>query len=102
MANEAENGDLIWVHDYHLMLFPQLLRDRLQKQGKKCPIGFTLHTPFPAGDFWRALPVEKDLLRGLLACDVIGFHTEEYKRNFTETCEHSLYVSFGVSGDGMC
>ncbi|EAW13273.1 trehalose-6-phosphate synthase [Aspergillus clavatus NRRL 1] len=90
VASEAEDGDLIWVHDYHLMLFPELLRHRLKKQGKNCPIGFTLHTPFPAGDFWRALPVEKDLLSGLLACDVIGFHTEEYKRNFAEACEQSL------------
>ncbi|GMF81355.1 unnamed protein product [Aspergillus oryzae] len=77
VAKEAANGDLIWVHDYHLLLLPSLLRERLKKQGKNCPIGFTLHTPFPAEDFWRAIPVQKDLLKGLLACDVIGFHTDE-------------------------
>ncbi|KAE8355245.1 glycosyl transferase [Aspergillus coremiiformis] len=86
VASKATSGDLIWVHDYHLMLLPFLLRERLKKQGKNCPIGFTLHTPFPAEDFWRALPVQKDLLNGLLTCDVIGFHTDEYKRNFTESC----------------
>ncbi|KAB8219263.1 glycosyl transferase [Aspergillus novoparasiticus] len=90
VAKEAANGDLIWVHDYHLLLLPSLLRERLKKQGKNCPIGFTLHTPFPAEDFWRAIPVQKDLLKGLLACDVIGFHTDEYRRNFTESCERSV------------
>lgn len=90
VAKEATTGDLIWVHDYHLLLLPSLLRERLKKQGKKCPIGFTLHTPFPAEDFWRAIPVQKDLLKGLLACDVIGFHTDEYRRNFTESAERSL------------
>lgn len=90
VANEASAGDLIWVHDYHLLLLPSLLRERLEKQGKYCPIGFTLHTPFPAEDFWKAIPVQKDLLKGLLACDVIGFHTDEYRRNFTESCGRSL------------
>ncbi|GJP93591.1 alpha,alpha-trehalose-phosphate synthase subunit [Aspergillus niger] len=87
IAEAAQPGSLIWVHDYHLMLLPRLLRDRLA--GKNCAIGFSLHTPFPAGDFWRNLPVQKDLLRGLLASDVIGFHTDEYKRNFV-LCAESL------------
>ncbi|KAF5854927.1 Trehalose-6-P synthase/phosphatase complex synthase subunit [Aspergillus alliaceus] len=54
VASEANTGDFIWVHDYHLLLLPSLLRERLEKQGKHCPIGFTLHTPFPAEDFWGA------------------------------------------------
>ncbi|KAB8077030.1 glycosyl transferase [Aspergillus leporis] len=90
VADQAANGDLIWVHDYHLLLLPSLLRERLEKQGKNCSIGFTLHTPFPADDFWRALPVQKGLLKGLLASDVLGFHTDEYRRNFTESCARSL------------
>lgn len=85
IAEAAKPGSLIWVHDYHLMLLPRLLRDRLA--GKNCAIGFSLHTPFPAGDFWRGLPVQKELLRGLLASDVIGFHTDEYKRNFVLCAE---------------
>lgn len=87
---EAKDGDLIWVHDYHLLLLPSLLRERLKKRGKHCPIGFTLHTPFPAEDFWKGLPVQKDLLKGLLASDIVGFHTDEYRRNFTEGCVRSL------------
>ncbi|KAB8239207.1 trehalose-6-phosphate synthase [Aspergillus alliaceus] len=98
VANEANAGDLIWVHDYHLLLLPSLLRERLEKQGKHCPIGFTLHTPFPAEDFWRAIPVQNDLLKGLLACDVIGFHTDEYRRNFTESCGRSLGANTEKAG----
>lgn len=86
IAGEANHGDLIWVHDYHLLLLPSMLRERLQEQGKHCVIGFTLHTPFPAGDFWKALPVHNDLLEGVLASDVVGFHTDEYKRNFVDGC----------------
>jgi trehalose-6-phosphate synthase len=75
------------------MLLPELLRNRLQEQGKSCAIGFSLHTPFPAGDFWRNLPVRKHLIEGLLSSDLIGFHTDEYKQNFIDTCASLLYVS---------
>ncbi|KAJ5813356.1 uncharacterized protein N7503_000106 [Penicillium pulvis] len=90
IANAADSGNLIWIHDYHLMLLPGLLRSRLEQQGKSCAIGFSLHTPFPAGDFWRALPVRKQLIDGLLASDLIGFHTDEYKQNFIDTCSNLL------------
>lgn len=81
------------------MLFPSLLRDRLQQHGKECAIGFLLHTPFPAGDFWRTLPVRKDLIEGLLASDLIGFHTDEYKQNFIDTCASLLWVYFFGEGE---
>ncbi|CAI7601565.1 unnamed protein product [Penicillium bialowiezense] len=90
IVETAENGTLIWVHDYHLMLLPELLRDRLKSRGKSCAIGFSLHTPFPAGDFWRNLPVRKHLIEGLLSSDLIGFHTDEYKQNFIDTCASLL------------
>ncbi|KAJ5550234.1 hypothetical protein N7461_004932 [Penicillium sp. DV-2018c] len=86
VVDAAESGTLIWVHDYHLMLLPELLRDRLKARGKSCPIGFSLHTPFPAKDFWRNLPVRTHLIEGLLSSDLIGFHTDEYKQNFIDTC----------------
>lgn len=92
VAEAANDGDLIWVHDYHLMLLPKLLRERLAKQGKRCPIGFSLHTPFPAADFWRSLPVSAELLQGLLASNLVGFHTDEYKQNFINSCGLVLYV----------
>ncbi len=71
-------GDQIWVHDYHLMLVPALLRQRLPR----ARIGFFLHIPFPAAEVFRTLPHREDLLRGLLGADLIGFHTTSYLRHF--------------------
>jgi trehalose 6-phosphate synthase/phosphatase len=79
-------GDLIWVHDYHLMLLPALLRERLPQ----ARIGFFLHIPFPASDVYRALPWSKPLLEGLLGADVVGFHTAGYARNFASSVTRLL------------
>ncbi|KAJ5963171.1 tspB [Penicillium waksmanii] len=87
ISEEAKDGDLIWIHDYHLLLLPSMLRERLKSQNKCCPIGFFLHTPFPVDDFWRGLPVQGDLLRGVLGSDIIGFHTDEYMKNFIGACK---------------
>lgn len=103
VAKEARDGHLIWVHDYHLMLLPGLLRARLAQQGKRCAIGFTFHTPFPAPDFWRAIPVAEELLRGVLGSNVVGFHTDDYKHNFKDACERILYMThfplFSITSD---
>jgi alpha,alpha-trehalose-phosphate synthase [UDP-forming] len=69
---------LLWVHDYHLLLLPQLLRDRLGDR----PIGFFLHTPFPAPELIARLPWREELLDGMLGADVVGFHTRLYSGNF--------------------
>ncbi|KAJ5145877.1 uncharacterized protein N7515_000441 [Penicillium bovifimosum] len=90
VSNKAKDGDLIWVHDYHLFLLPRLLRKRLQAQNKRCPIGFSLHTPFTVDDFWRGVPVHDQLLEGVLGSDIIGFHTDEYKKNFLGACDTLL------------
>ena len=77
IVRELRSGDLVWIHDYHLMLVPMLVRDR-------CPrarIGFFLHTPFPRLDSFMSLPHAASLLQGLLAADAIGVHTDEYARN---------------------
>lgn len=91
IANEAREGDLIWVHDYHLMLLPELLREKLRQMGKSnIRIGFFLHTPFPSSEIYRILPVRSELLRGVLQCDLIGFHTYDYARHFLSSCAHIL------------
>lgn len=93
IAHEAQDGDLVWVHDYHLMLLPQMLRERLRDLGKKnVKIGFFLHTPFPSSEIYRVLPVRADLLRGVLHCDLIGFHAFDYARHFLSSCTHILYI----------
>lgn len=90
IAAEVKDGNLIWIHDYHLMLVPKLLRERLKQQGKDCKIGFTLHSPFPGQEFWRDFKVQGELVAGVLASDVVGFHTDEYKRNFIKSCASTL------------
>ncbi len=68
----------VWVHDYHLLLLPELLREALPK----ARIGFFLHIPFPSSEIFRMLPWREQLLRGLLGADVIGFHSHAYARHF--------------------
>ncbi|EXJ90236.1 hypothetical protein A1O1_03335 [Capronia coronata CBS 617.96] len=85
----VEDGDLIWVHDYHLMLLPGILRERLSKK-KDLRIGFFLHTPFPSEDYFTILPFREEICRSLLLCDVIGFHTNEYARNFLDSARTVL------------
>ncbi len=74
----VENDDIVWVHDYHLMLLPQMLR----KSRKNFKIGFFLHTPFPSYEVFRCHPNRKELLEGVLGSDLIGFHTFGYLRHF--------------------
>lgn len=78
----VKEGDIIWIQDYHLMLLPGMLRQRLDKTN---PIGFFLHIPFPAYELFRTLPWRKELLDGLLGSDLVGFHTQEYLQHFINT-----------------
>lgn len=74
----AEQGDIVWVHDYHLMLLPAMLRERRPD----LRIGFFLHTPFPSYEVFRCHPRRDNLIEGLLGADLIGFHTFGYLRHF--------------------
>ena len=73
-------NDTVWVHDYHLMLLPRLLREKLPDLS----IGFFLHTPFPSYDVFRTLPTtwRREILEGILGADLIGFHTIDYTQHF--------------------
>lgn len=72
--------DLLWVHDYHLMLLPRLVRDRFPEM----PIGFFLHIPFPTFEVFQLLRTawRRELIEGLLGASLIGFHTHDYARHF--------------------
>ena len=90
IASHVQRGDVIWIHDYHLMLLPQYLREELGDSANDVKIGFFLHTPFPGKEMWKDVPMSADLLKGLLGADLIGFHVEEYVRNFEECCRNML------------
>jgi trehalose 6-phosphate synthase/phosphatase len=74
----AKEGDLVWVHDYQLMLVPTMLK----KEMPSLKVGFFLHTPFPASEIFRCQPKRQELLEGLVGADQIGFHTFAYLRHF--------------------
>jgi len=76
----ARPDDWVWVHDYHLMLLPQLLREAMPA----LRIGFFLHIPFPSYEIFRLLPMRwrSEILEGLLGADLVGFHTHEYTQYF--------------------
>ncbi len=74
----AEDGDTIWIHDYQLLLLPQMVRKKLPNAG----IGFFQHIPFPSYEVFRMMPWRKKILRGMLGADLIGFHTYDDMRHF--------------------
>ena len=85
-------GDLIWIHDYQLMLVPQMVRERLP--GAR--IAFFLHVPFPGPDLFRILPFREQLLGGLLGADLVGFHAAAYLRHFASSVLRTLGATVDV------
>jgi trehalose 6-phosphate synthase/phosphatase len=81
-------NDVLWIHDYHLMLLPDLLR----KTFPKICIGFFLHIPFPQFEIFRMLPGQwrREILQGLLGADFIGFHTHDYAEYFLRSVHRIL------------
>ncbi|UCG91335.1 MAG: bifunctional alpha,alpha-trehalose-phosphate synthase (UDP-forming)/trehalose-phosphatase [candidate division WOR-3 bacterium] len=82
----AQPNDTIWIHDYQLMLLPQLLR----KKNPGATIGFFLHIPFPSSEVFRLLPCRKEIIEGILGADLIGFHTYDYVHHFIESMRRLL------------
>ncbi|KAJ1677617.1 Trehalose-6-P synthase/phosphatase complex synthase subunit, partial [Spiromyces aspiralis] len=93
-----QDGDLVWIHDYHLMLMPQMLREMLGPDRKNVKIGWFLHTPFPSSEIYRILPVRKPILSGVLSADLLGFHTYDYARHFLSSCTRILGLSATPGG----
>jgi trehalose 6-phosphate synthase/phosphatase len=86
-------GDLVWIHDYQLMLVPGLLRRRLPDAA----VGFFLHVPFPSSELFRVLHWRRELLEGILGATVVGFHTASYAGHFISSTSTILGCP---TGDG--
>ncbi|XP_031287450.1 alpha,alpha-trehalose-phosphate synthase [UDP-forming] 1-like isoform X2 [Pistacia vera] len=84
--NIYEEGDVVWCHDYHLMFLPKCLKD----YNSNIKVGWFLHTPFPSSEIHRMLPSRSELLRSVLAADLVGFHTYDYARHFVSACTRIL------------
>ncbi|KAG6332132.1 hypothetical protein ID866_6958 [Astraeus odoratus] len=117
VRSQITPGAMVWVQDYHLMLLPMMLRGLVDgsaggewqkremskitegiaeifsantEQVPGVKIGFFLHTPFPSSEIYRILPVRREILLGILFCDLIGFHTYDYARHFLSSCTRIL------------
>ena len=69
---------LIWVHDYHLALLPNYLR----RHNPLMRISLFWHIPFPPAEIFTVMPWAEEILKGLLACEVVAFHIDKYVHNF--------------------
>jgi trehalose 6-phosphate synthase/phosphatase len=86
LAEIINKDDKIWIHDYHLMLLPQILREKFPD----LTIGYFQHIPFPSFEVFRLLPWRIEILEGLLGADLIGFHTYDYERHFLSSVRRLL------------
>lgn len=89
----AQPEDLVWVHDYQLMLVPAMLHEAMPE----LRIGFFLHTPFPSFETFRCHPKRTELVAGMLGADLVGFHTFGYMRHFRSTVLRLLAIESEIS-----
>ncbi|KAI8148422.1 glycosyltransferase family 20-domain-containing protein [Fennellomyces sp. T-0311] len=100
VAKHYEEGDIIYIHDYHLLLLPQMLREMLPE----ARIGIFIHTPFVSSEIFRCLPRRKDILLGMLGANLVGFQTYNYARHFSSNCTRILgyeYTPAGIDANGV-
>ncbi|KAI8149805.1 glycosyltransferase family 20-domain-containing protein [Fennellomyces sp. T-0311] len=95
VVQQYRDGDIIWVHDYHLLLVPALVRERLPK----ARIGLFVHAPFPSSEIFRCLPKRQEILKGMLGANLVGFQTYSYSRHFISTC--TRVFGFESTPDGI-
>lgn len=94
VASRVKPGDRVWIHDYHLMLLPKMLRERLPDT----PIGFFLHIPFPSSEVMRLLPRREEILAGLTGANLIGTHTHDFARHLVSSLRRITGIEYGDDG----
>lgn len=94
VISSYKRGDIIWVHDYHLLLVPGMVRNKLPD----AQIGFFLHTAFPSSEIFRCLATRKALLEGMLGANLVAFQTPESVQHFLQTCARLLTVETTSEG----
>jgi trehalose 6-phosphate synthase len=94
---ERDPGATVFFHDYHLYVAPRIVREA----APEATLGHFVHIPWPQPDYWRVLPEEirRAVHDGVLANDIVGFHTTRWSRNFLRSCEDIVdaRVDFGRS-----
>ncbi|KAI5289719.1 hypothetical protein KEM54_003352 [Ascosphaera aggregata] len=90
-----KRDDVILVHDYHLLLVPSMVREKIPD----AQIGFFLHIAFPSSEVFRCLAVRKEILQGMLGANLIGFQSAEYCHHFLQTC--NILLKAEANNDGV-
>ena len=93
IAENIKGVDKIWVHDYHLLLLPQMIKERFPK----ITVGFFLHIPFPSYELFRILPWRNEIINGMLGADLLGFHTFDYERHFMSSVRRLLGYDININ-----
>ncbi len=93
IAENMEDVDKIWIHDYHLLLLPQMIKERFPD----VTIGFFLHIPFPSYELFRILPWRIEIINGMLGADLLGFHTFDYERHFMSSVRRLLGYDININ-----
>jgi trehalose 6-phosphate synthase len=88
LADIAAPDSIVWIHDYQLQLVPAMLRTRRPD----VTIGFFLHIPFPPYELFSRLPWRRELVEGLLGCDLVGFQRPTGAANFVASAEQLVQV----------
>lgn len=99
-ADAADPANAIWVHDYHLLLVPKMIRDRLPQ----AKIGFFMHVLFPLLEIFRVFAERRQLLEGMLGANCVLMQTDEYVRHFAQTCLRLLLADtsdLGITYNGQ-
>nr|WKE35568.1 TPS [Bactrocera dorsalis] len=89
-ALDNNTPPIIWIHDYHLMLAANWIREKAEEKQLPCRLAFFLHIPFPPWDIFRLFPWADEILQGMLGCDMVGFHIQDYCLNFVDCCQRNL------------
>lgn len=79
---EYQQGDIVWVHDYHLLLVPLLVRRAIPD----AHIGLFVHSAFPSSEIFRCLPQRNEIMEGMLGADLTCFQNRSYARHFVSCC----------------
>ncbi|KAI8066372.1 glycosyltransferase family 20-domain-containing protein [Gongronella butleri] len=88
-------GDTVWIHDYHLLLVPAMVREKLPN----ARIGLFLHSSFPSSEIFRVCPKREEILKGMLGANLVGFQTYANSRHFISNCTRLL--GFESTPDGV-
>ncbi|KAL9552630.1 hypothetical protein PS6_004380 [Mucor atramentarius] len=99
IIDRYQENDIIFINDYHLLLVPEMIREKLPDAA----IGIFIHATFPSSEIFRCLQTRNKILQGMLGANLIGFQTYSYARHFISSCTRVLgceTTQVGVSYNG--